>query len=372
MITVKKITNTTDFKDFVTFPFRLYNDNPYWVPPIIKDEIKSFNPNNTIFKSVDAEFYLAYKNNQIVGRIATIINWTEVNELKKRKVRFGWFDVIDDVEVSRLLIDKAIEMANKNQLTHIEGPMGFSNMDKAGMLTFGFDEIPTMIGLYNFPYYVTHLEELGFKKEAEWLEFKIKMDNINLDKKTLKIAEMIEQRYQLKVLDFKSTRDILPYVDEMFQLLNTSYAELQSFVPIQQFQIDHYKEKYIPFINPQFISCIVNQSGKMIAFAITMPSFSRAFQKAKGKLFPFGFIHLLKAKNKNDYGEYYLIGVNPEYQNKGVTAIIFREIQNAMKKFGIKYMETNPLLEENSKVQLLWKNFDPIIHKRRKTFRLDL
>lgn len=372
MITVKKISSKKDFNDFVKFPFKLYKNNPYWVPPLIKDEVNSFNPANAIFKSVDANFYLAYKNGQIVGRIVTIINWTEVNELGKKKVRFGWYDVIDDIEVTKALLAKATQMAKENNLEAIEGPMGFSNMDKAGMLTYGFDEIPTMIGLYNFPYYVDHLEKLGFKTEAEWLEFKMEMKNINLDKKTLKIASMVENRYGLKVLDFKSTKDILPYVDEMFGLLNKTYAELQSFVPIQQFQIDHYKKKYIPFIKPDFINCIVDSEGKMIAFAITMPSFSRAFQKANGSLFPFGFIHLLKARNKNEYGEYYLIGVDPEYQSKGVTAIIFREIKKAMTRCGIKYMETNPLLVENSKVQLLWKDFDPIIHKRRKTFRLEV
>lgn len=372
MIQIREVTNDSDLKKFVKFPFQLYKNNNYWVPPLIKDEITSFDSNNTIFKTVDVHFYIALKNKEIVGRIATIINWTEVNDLKKTKVRFGWFDVVDDLEVSRLLINKSIEMAKQHNLTYIEGPMGFSNMDKAGMLTYGFDQIPTMIGLYNYPYYVTHLEQLGFTTEAEWLEYKIEMKNIQLDKKTLKIAELVEQRYQLKVLAFKTTKDILPYVDEMFQLLNTSYAGLQSFVPIQQFQIDHYKSKYIPFINPDFISCVVDNNGKMIAFAITMPSFSRAFQKANGSLFPFGFIHLLQAKNKNEYGEFYLIGVDPEYQSKGVTAIIFREIQRSMKKCGIKYTETNPLLVENTKVQLLWKNFDPIIHKRRKTFRYNI
>ncbi len=371
MITIKEVLTKKDLIDFVKFPFELYKNNAFWVPPLLNDELKSFDKTNTIFKTVDVNYYLAYKNNKLAGRIATIINWVEVKELHKPKVRFGWFDVIDDIEVSQSLLNKAIEMATKNNLTYIEGPMGFSNMDKAGMLTFGFDEIPTMIGLYNYPYYASHLEQLGFKKEAEWLEFKLEMKNIQLGK-TLETVNLIEKRYKLKALQFKSTKEILPYVDEMFQLLNTSYAELQSFVPIQQFQIDHYKKKYIPFINPRFISCIMDSENKMIGFAITMPSFSRAFQKANGSLFPFGFIHLLKAQKKNEHGEFYLIGVDPEYQNKGVTSILFREMQNAMIDFGIKYLETNPLLEENSKVQLLWKNFDPIIHKRRKTFRLDL
>lgn len=371
MITVKEISTSAEIKQFVKFPFKLYKNNKYWVPPLINDELKNFDKNNPIFKSVDVKYFLAFDGNEIVGRIASIINWTEVNDLQKRKVRFGWFDFVDNLEVSKALIDKAIEMAKSHNLEYVEGPMGFSNMDKAGLLTYGFDEIPTMIGLYNYAYYATHLEKLGFTKEAEWLEYKLDMKNILIDK-IKPIADLIEKRYELKPLVFKTTQDIVPYVDEMFGLLNKSYANLQSFVPIQQFQIDHYKKKYIPFINPDFISCIVNKEGKMVAFAITMPSFSRAFQKANGSLFPFGFIHLLKARKKNEYGEYYLIGVDPEYQSKGVTAIMFRDIQIAMTKCGIKHMETNPLLEENSKVQLLWKNFNPVVHKRRKTYRVNV
>jgi ribosomal protein S18 acetylase RimI-like enzyme len=186
------------------------------------------------------------------------------------------------------------------------------------------------------------------------------------------LSELIEKRYQLKALTFKSSKAILPYVDEMFGLLNKSYADLETFVPIQQFQIDHYKEKYISFIHPDFINCVIDKNGKLVAFGITMPSFSKAFQKAKGKLFPFGFLHLLQAMRKNEYAEFYLIGVDPEYQNKGVAAIIFREMHSVFTKRGIKYIETNPELEENSKVQLLWKNFQPIMHKKRKTFRLEL
>ena len=186
------------------------------------------------------------------------------------------------------------------------------------------------------------------------------------------LSELIERRYQLQSLTFKTSKAILPYVDEMFGLLNKSYAELESFVPIQQFQIDHYKEKYISFIHPDFINCVIDKNGKLVAFGITMPSFAKAFQKANGSLFPFGFLHLLKAMRKNEYAEFYLIGVDPEYQNKGVAAIIFREMHKVFTKRGIKYIETNPELEENSKVQLLWKNFQPVMHKKRKTFRLNL
>lgn len=371
MITIKEAVSKNELIQFIEFPFTLYKNNKYWVPPLIKDELKSFDKQNPIFETAQAQFFLAYKKDIIVGRIAAIINWIETKDQKKLKMRFGWFDVIDDIEVTKALIDTVAEIGKANNLKYMEGPVGFSNMDKAGMLTDGFDQLATMIGIYNYDYYPEHLKKLGFTKESEWHEYKIEFKNIHMDKFG-PLSELIEKRYQLKALTFKSSKAILPYVDEMFGLLNKSYADLETFVPIQQFQIDHYKEKYISFIHPDFINCVIDKNGKLVAFGITMPSFSKAFQKAKGKLFPFGFLYLLQAMRKNEYAEFYLIGVDPEYQNKGVAAIIFREMHSVFTKRGIKYIETNPELEENSKVQLLWKNFQPIMHKKRKTFRLEL
>ncbi|MDR0230232.1 MAG: GNAT family N-acetyltransferase [Flavobacteriaceae bacterium] len=371
MIQIKEAISKQDIKDFVKFPFKIYKNNPYWVPSIIKEEIASFDRKNDIFKTVDVHFYLAYKNDELVGRVACCINWTEVNDLHKPKVRFGWLEMIDDVEVTRALIDKVIAFGKEHKMQYIEGPMGFSNMDKAGMLTKGFDYIATMIGLYNHPYYVEHMKQLGFQPEAEWLEYKLDLSLFD-EAKINKMSQLVANRYDLRPLEFNTTKELLPYVDEMFALLNKTYADLQSFVPIEPFQVEHYKKKYLNFIHPDFISCVMDKDNKMVAFAITMPSFSRGFQKANGKLFPFGFWHLLQAMKKNDHAEYYLIGVDPEYRNKGVTAIIFKEIYACFKKHKITFAETNPLLEENNKVQQLWKNLNPEIHKERKTFRLDI
>ena len=372
MIEVREIKSEKELEDFVKFPFKLYKGNKYWVPSIIKEELKSFNPNQDIFKTVDVKYYLAYKNNEIVGRVAAIINWTEVNELKKSKARFGWLEMIDDINVTKALLDKVVEFGKEKNLEYIEGPMGFSNMDKAGMLTEGFNYIATMIGFYNYEYYPKHLELLGYKPEAEWIEYSMELKNISASFDMEKISALIEKRYKVRSLEFESIKDVLPYVDEMFGLLNKSYAGLQSFVPIQQFQIDHYKEKYLNFIHPDFISCIVDEFGIIIAFGITMPSFSKAFQKANGKLLPFGWWHLLRAMKKNDHVEFYLIGVDPKFQNKGINALIFRDLHNRFKKRGIKTVETNPLLIENNKIQQLWQQFNPLTHKERKTYRLDL
>lgn len=371
MITIKEVTRRSDLLRFIKFPFKLYKDNPYWVPPIIKDELRSFSRSNPIFEKVLVKYFLAYKSGEIVGRVAAIINKIEIDEQQKPKVRFGWIEFIDDLEVSKALLDKVIEFGKEQALQYIEGPVGFTNMDKAGMLTQGFDQIATMIGLYNYEYYPKHLETHGFQKEAEWLEYKFNIKEVNIDH-AVQLSSLIEKRYNVSSLNFKTTRDIMPYADQMFELLNHSYKALQSFVPIEPFQVEHYKKKYLPLINPEFISCVIdNQTQKLVAFAVTIPSLSKAFQKTKGRLFPFGFLHLVKALKNSKNVEFYLIGIHPDYQNKGVTSLIFRELNETYKKYNIKWIETNPQLEENKKILALWKNFNPIIHKRRKTFRKD-
>ena len=368
MITIKEALTKKEMTAFVKFPFSLYKDNKYWVPPIIADELESFDrTKNPAFESAEAYFYLAYKNNEIVGRIAAIINWGEVNDQKKKKVRFGWFDVIDDIEVTKALLEKAYQLGRKNNLEHIEGPMGFSNLDKVGVLTEGFDEMGTMITWYNHPYFANHLEQLGFVKEKEYIESIFPFSNVKPEF-FLKAQALIKKRYELTSLTFTKTKDIMPYVDKMFDLFNHSYADLSSFVAITDVQKEYFKKKYISFINPEYIKFVMDKNNEIVAFSIVMPSFSEALQKAKGKLFPFGFYHLLKARKESKDVVFYLIGVHPEYQNKGVTAIIFDEYFKTFSEKGIVNCIRTPELEENHAIHNLWKNFDPRIHCKRKTF----
>ena len=368
MITIKEALTKKEMTAFVKFPFSLYKDNKYWVPPIIADELESFDrTKNPAFESAEAYFYLAYKNNEIVGRIAAIINWGEVNDQKKKKVRFGWFDVIDDIEVTKALLEKAYQLGRKNNLEHIEGPMGFSNLDKVGVLTEGFDEMGTMITWYNHPYFANHLEQLGFVKEKEYIESIFPFSNVKPEF-FLKAQALIKKRYELTSLTFTITKDIMPYVDKMFDLFNHSYADLSSFVAITDVQKEYFKKKYISFINPEYIKFVMDKNNEIVAFSIVMPSFSEALQKAKGKLFPFGFYHLLKARKESKDVVFYLIGVHPEYQNKGVTAIIFDEYFKTFSEKGIVNCIRTPELEENHAIHNLWKNFDPRIHCKRKTF----
>lgn len=369
-VSILEVKTPNELKQFVKFPMELYKNNPYYVPSFINDEIKVWDSKeNPALQYSEAKQFLAKKNNQIVGRIAVIINHKEETEIGGKKVRFGWIDFIDDKEVSKALIDTAITYAKANKIDNIEGPMGFTNLDKAGMLTFGFDKIATMIGIYNHEYYPQHLEALGLTKEKEWVEFEMNFPKI-LPPKVEKFSKLIAEKYKLKVLNFKSKEEILPFINPMFNLLDETYKHLSTYTPITEEQKKTYKEKFFPLIAKNYVICVVDENNQLISFAVTMPSYSKALQKAKGKLLPFGWWHFLQAEKKNDRANFYLIGIHPEYQRRGVTAIIFKEIYERFTSMGIEYAETNPELEENKSVQVLWQDYNPVNHKRRRTYSL--
>ncbi|CAM1349055.1 GTP cyclohydrolase [Tenacibaculum crassostreae] len=372
MIHIKEIITKKEMKQFVKFPFSLYKNNKYWVPPIIKDEIESFDKDkNPVFEHAKAHFFVAIKNNEIVGRIVAIINTYETEKQNIKKMRFGWFDVVDDIEVTKALLNKVAKIGRENNLEYLEGPVGFNNLDKTGVLIDGFDHIGTMITWYNHPYYSKHLEQLGFKKEKEYIENKFPFKNIQIERYQ-KASSIIKRRYELTALNFTSTDKIMPYVDEMFELFSKTYSKLSTYVPISNAQIAYFKKKYISFINPEYIKFVVDKNHKLVAFAIVMPSFSEALQKANGKLLPFGIFHLLKARKNSKDVTFYLIGVHPEYQNKGVTAVIFEEFHRVFKARGIENCIRTPELEDNHAIHQIWKDFNPKIHKRRRTYKLDL
>ncbi len=378
MIEIREISQNLngkkEMKQFVKFPFSLYKNNKYWIPPIIKDELAGFDATkNPVFENATAQYFLAYRNNKIVGRIAAIINKNEVEDQQIKKMRFGWFDFIDDQNVSRLLLDKVKEIGKKNNLDFMEGPVGFSSMDKVGVLTKGFDKLGRMVTWYNHQYYTKHYKSYGFKIEKEFLETKMSMVTIGKNiSKYEKYSKVVKERYHLKTLKLTKTKEILPYIDEMFTLYHKAYSKLSSFVPLSQNQINFFKKKYIPFVNSEYISFVVDKENKLVAFAILMPSFANALQKAKGKLFPFGFYHLLKAKKKHEAVVSYLIGVAPEYQNKGLTAIVFEEFYKSVFKNKVKYLILTPQLKDNVEINRLWTNFSPETIKERCTFRLNI
>ena len=369
MITLKQVTTKTALKQFVSFPFSLYKGNPYWVHPIINDELETFDKTkNPVFENADAWFFLAYDGTKVVGRVAAIINWLEVKEQGIKKMRFGWCDFIDDAEIFDTLIAKVVEIGKSHNLEFIEGPVGFSNLDKVGVLTEGYDHIGTMITWYNHPYYKKHYEAFGFAKEKGYLENKFSFANAKPEFFE-KANMLIKKRYGLRELNFTKSSDIMLWVDKMFDLFNDSYASLSSFVKITDVQKEYFKKKYISFINPEYIKFVVDKEDTLVAFAIVMPSFSKALQKAKGKLFPFGVFHLLKAKKKSKDVIFYLIGIHPDYQNKGVTAIIFNEYYKTFTKKGIVNCIRTPELEENTAIRQMWKHFNPVTHKKRQTYK---
>jgi GNAT superfamily N-acetyltransferase len=372
MITLKEVTNKKELKTFVTFPFKLYKDSKYWVPPIISDEMATLSKDkNPAFLHADAHFFLAYQNETIVGRVAAIVNWTEIKKQNVKKMRFGFFDAVDDLEVSRALLDKISEIGKKHDLEFVEGPVGFSNLDKNGALTYGFDHIGTMATWYNHPYYINHFEALGFIPEKEYIESKFSFKTIPLER-FKRVNEIITKRFKLRPSKFTKTKEIIPHIDSMFDLFNKSYSKLSTFVPVSDPQRDYFKQKFINFINPEYIKFVFDENDNMVAFAIVLPSFSEALQEVKGKLFPFGFLKLLKAKKSSKTVLFYLIGVEPHYQNKGVTAIIFNEFYETFKKQNIETCIRLPELADNLASQQIWKDFDCEIIKRRKTFRKEL
>ena len=372
MVTIKEISSKSEITQFVKFPFKLYKNNPYWVPSLIQDEVDSFDKNkNPVFEHAEARFFLAYKANEIVGRVIAIINWYEVKDQNIKKMRFGWFDFIDDHEVSQALLDKVYEIGRSHRLDFIEGPVGFSNLDKVGVLTEGFDQLGTMISWYNYPYYIDHLEKLGYRKEKNYDESYFTVKNIDITNYR-RMAEMVQDRYKLRPLNFTRSKDIFPYVDEMFDIFDKTYSKLASFVPISDKQKAYFKKKFIGLINPEYIKFVMNEEGKMVAFAITLPSFAKALQKTNGKLFPFGFWHLLQARKNSKEVLFYLIGILPEYKRKGPAAIIMNEFHKTYHKRGIEIAYRSAELEDNTEIHLLWKNFNPVYHKKRSTYRKDI
>lgn len=369
MIEIREIQSNQGIKDFIKFPFQLYKGHPYWVPALIKEECDNLDPNvNPVFDYAKARYFMAFKEGKAVGRMAVIINSIEVEKQGKKKLRFGWFDVIDDILVTRALLEKAYQVGRENHLEWIEGPVGFSNMDKAGLLVEGFEEMNTLISWYNYPYYADHFEKLGFETASEWVEYKLKVPQKPLER-VKRFADLILQKFNLNVYRFPSKKEILLHADEMFGLLNDTYSKLSTFIPFEKNQIDYYKRKFFPYLHPDFIICIKNHTGKLVAFAIMMPSLSNALKKANGKLFPLGWFYLWRDNKFPKMAEFYLIGIDPEYQNKGLTAIISHEVNETFLDKGIRYAETNPELVENKAIQAMWKHYEGKLHKRRRTYK---
>ena len=368
VVEIQAVTNIRGLKKFIAFPHQLYSGNPFWVPPFRFDELNTLRwDKNPAFEHCEAKYWLALQNGKVVGRIAGIINHLFIKAWGKKQARFGWIDFIDDLEVSQALLTTVENWALEKGMTAVHGPMGFCDLDGEGMLVEGFEELGTLATIYNFPYYPHHLETHGYLKDADAVEYELKIPE-QVPKPIEKINQMLLKRGQFSILKTRSSKDLLPYVPQIFSLVNQAYQELYGVVPLSDAQIKAYTKQYFGFINPDFVKIILDQNGQVVAFGITMPSFSKALQKNKGRLFPFGFIHILKALRKNTTLDLYLIAVRPDLQRKGINSLLMTEINRAAIEHAVVRAETNPELELNTKIQSQWRHYQSRQHKRRRFY----
>lgn len=375
-VEIKKVTTKSELKRFIRFNYEFYKDNPYSVPDLYDDMLNTFSPKkNAAFEFCEADYFLALRDGKIVGRVAAIIN-RRANEMWNRKtVRFGWIDFIDDMEVSTALIDTVKQWGKERGMTEIEGPLGFTDMDAEGMLVEGFDQLSTMATIYNYPYYPQHMERLGLSKSADWVEMKIYVPDA-IPEKHRRISEIIARRYNLHIRKLKSKKEVRQsgVAHDIFRLINDAYTPLFGYSRMTERQIDQYVKMYVPVLDLRMVSIVENEQNEIVAVGISMASLSRALQKAKGRLLPFGWYHLLKALmwKRPKVLDLLLVAVRPDYQGKGVNALLFTDLIPVYKELGFEYAESNPELEMNEKVQNQWQYFKTEQHKRRRCFKADI
>jgi hypothetical protein len=371
-VTIKPITPNNDaLRQYVKFGIDLYKGNQYFVPPLISDEIATLSPDkNPAFEFCDAQSFIALRNGEIVGRITALINHTANTKFDEKNMRFGWVDFIDDQEVVDALFKAAAEWGRERGMNKMVGPMGFTDLDHEGMLTFGFDEAGTMATIYNYAYYPEHMERMGFEKEVDWVEYRMTVPD-SVPDKYQRIANIVAQKYSLRNLKFTSRSKIKKqYGKALFELINEAYDGLYGYTALTPKQIDSYIEEYIGVLRLQDVSIVVDKDDKLVAVGIAMPSLSNALRRGQGKLFPTGWWHLLKAiQGKTDVVDLLLVAVKPEYQSKGVNALIFNDLLPGFIANGYKYAESNLELEENESVQKQWEYFERRLHRRRRAWQ---
>ncbi len=366
---IKKVTSKKLLKDFISFPYTLYKDNKYFIPPLRMDEKKTLDKKiNPAFDFCEAEYWLAYKDAKVVGRIAGIINHRYTEKWGAKNARFGWIDFIDDEKVSSLLLSTVEQWAKEKGMESIHGPLGFTDMDGEGMLIEGFEEESTLGSIYNYSYYSVHLEKLNYEKDVDWIEYSAKIPK-EIPEKIERIAKISAERNKLKLLNLKSAKEVAKYAYDVFYLINETYKDLYGFVELTDKQIDGYVKQYFSFVRPEYVPLIVDEQGKLAGFGITMPSLNKALKKMNGRLLPFGFLRLLREIKKSKNLDLYLTAVRTDMQNKGVNAMLMDHIYMVCKKNNIKFVETNRELESNIKVQSQWKFFETRQHKRRRCYK---
>ena len=370
-VLIKTVTTRRELKKFSRFGNKLYKGNKYYVPTLIFDDLNTLDKNvNAAFEFCEAEYYLAYKNGELVGRVAAIVNYKANESWKVDQVRFGWFDFIDDIEVSSALLDAVIAFGKSRGMTQIVGPLGFTDFDPEGMLVEGFDRVSTMALIYNHPYYPEHMKKLGYYKETGWVEYRITLPE-SIPDRHKQLARIVVERNNLKVRKL-TRKQILKenYGQKLFQLINQTYCVLYGYSLLSEKQIDQFVGTYLSLIDARMLTFVEDENGDLIAAGISMPSLASALQKCNGELFPFGWFQLVKNMfiKRPDTLDLLLIGVRPDYQNKGVPTLVICDLLETYNKLGFKYAETNANLETNTAVQALWTPFEKEQHKKRWVF----
>lgn len=371
-IEIKEVRSKKELKQFILFPFSLYKNDPRWIPPLIRGEMDTLDrKTNPSFDHCEALYLMAYKDNRPAGRIAAIINHHYIKQWNKKDVRFCWFDVIDDLEVTRALFGRVEEWASEHGMERIVGPMGFTTFDRQGMLVSGFDEMPTFSGCYNFPYYPEQMQALGFKEEIKYVEFELTVPS-EVPDKILRIKDLVKERYGLHIPEASSTRELLPYADQVFRVINAAYKPLYGFTELTDRQISYFVKKYFSFIRPEYVSVVLDKEEQVLGFQISLPSLSTALQKARGRLFPLGWLHLKRAMKNSRRIDTLLTGVLPEYQSKGINAVFMSHLTQAAINGGMQYAESNGELAVNIKVQNTWRYFERRQHRSSRLFAKEI
>ena len=370
-IEIKEVRTRRELRRFVNFPELLYKDNPYYVPPLVFDQMDTLDQKKGAAQEFcDSKLYLAYKDGKLAGRVAAIVNHLANKQWDHKEVRFGWYDFIDDPEVAKALMDKVEEFGRQYGMESVVGPLGFTDFDPEGLLVEGFDRVSTMALIYNHPYYVEYIENMGFTKDADWIEFKIYMPE-KLPERIDRLCTLIQERNNVHLRQI--TRKIIKeedYGHKIFKAINECYKNLYNFTVLPDHMADKYLDFYLSILDLRFISVVENEKNELVAFGITMPSIVRALQKCRGKLFPFGWWHVLKSLfwRREEGVEMLLVGVLPEYQNTGINSLVQADMFRKYTQFGVKWAETNAILETNTKNQGQFKDYNPECKKRRRSY----
>ncbi len=368
---VIKVCDKRQLKQFITFPEKLYKNEPNWVPPLHFDELNTLSRKNPAFEFCEADYFIVIdENGEVLGRIAAIINHKANDHWGEKSARFGWIDFIENREVLKLLIDTVIDWAKARGMQKLKGPLGFTDMDKEGLLVDGFQYLSPITCIYNFPYYGPMLEELGFTKDVDWTQRILEIPDAPPER--LRMLETVQQRYGLHLFIPKNKREITSRGKHVFHVINEAFAPLYEFTQLSEKQIDTYVKQYMSFVDKDYVCLILDNEENIVGFSICIPFLAKAFQKAKGKLFPFGFIPLLHDLFHNDTLEGLMIGVIPKYQRMGANILIYKYVYESCKKHGIKRILLNPQLEHNYKVQLLFGDLNVHPSMRRRSYNLDL